>query len=67
MYKGSIQPVSRVSPYSLYSHAIASFTMGAEYDHKDARGFINLIGLPIQVQAAVNQAAKKTKKKDKSK
>jgi argininosuccinate synthase len=67
MYKGSIQPVSRVSPYSLYSHAIASFTMGAEYDQKDARGFINLIGLPIQVQAAVNQAAKKTKKKDKSK
>ena len=30
---------------------IASFTMGAEYDQKDARGFINLIGLPIQVRA----------------
>ncbi len=63
MYKGSIQPVSRKSPYSLYSHAIASFTMGAEYDQKDARGFINLIGLPIQVRAAVEQAAKKRKKK----
>ena len=25
--------------------------MGAEYDQKDARGFINLIGLPIQVRA----------------
>ncbi|MEP7355103.1 MAG: argininosuccinate synthase [Acidobacteriota bacterium] len=65
MYKGSFQPVSRKSPYSLYSHAIASFTMGAEYDQKDARGFINLIGLPIQVQAAVAQANKGGKKADK--
>ncbi len=64
--KGVIEPVSRVSPYSLYSHAIASFTMGAEYDQKDARGFINLIGLPIQVRAAV-EAANKKKGKKKSK
>jgi argininosuccinate synthase len=63
LYKGSIEPVSRKSPYSLYSNAIASFTMGAEYDQKDARGFINLIGLPIQVRAAVQKAAKKAKKK----
>jgi argininosuccinate synthase len=61
--KGVIEPVSRVSPYSLYSHAIASFTMGAEYDQKDARGFINLIGLPIQVRAAVQAANKKKAKK----
>ncbi len=45
MYKGNIDPVSRKSPYSLYSLNIASFTMGAEYDQKDAQGFINLIGL----------------------
>jgi argininosuccinate synthase len=63
LYKGGFQPVSRKSPYSLYSHAIASFTMGAEYDQKDARGFINLIGLPIQVRAAVEQTAKKSAKK----
>jgi argininosuccinate synthase len=55
--------VSRKSPYSLYSLDIASFTMGAEYDQKDARGFINLIGLPIQVRAAVMKNAKKSKKK----
>jgi argininosuccinate synthase len=61
--KGVIEPVSRVSPFSLYSHAIASFTMGAEYDQKDARGFINLIGLPIQVRAAVEAANKKKGKK----
>jgi argininosuccinate synthase len=53
LYKGNVQPVSRQSPYSLYSLGLASFTMGAAYDQKDARGFINLIGLPIQVRAAL--------------
>jgi len=52
LYKGNVEPVSRKSPHSLYSLNIASFTMGADYDQKDARGFINLIGLPIQVRAA---------------
>jgi argininosuccinate synthase len=51
LYKGNLTPVSRKSSFSLYSLAIASFTMGADYDQKDARGFINLIGLPIQVRA----------------
>jgi len=27
--------------------------MGASYDQKDALGFINLIGLPIKVRAAL--------------
>ncbi|MGC9970334.1 MAG: argininosuccinate synthase [Bryobacteraceae bacterium] len=53
MYKGNLEPVSRKSPYSLYSLDIASFTMGASYDQKDAQGFINLIGLPIRVRAAL--------------
>jgi argininosuccinate synthase len=53
LYKGNIDPVSRKSPNSLYSLAIASFTMGASYDQKDALGFINLIGLPIKVRAAL--------------
>jgi argininosuccinate synthase len=53
MYKGNLEPVSRKSPNSLYSLDIASFTMGASYDQKDAQGFINLIGLPIKVRAAL--------------
>jgi argininosuccinate synthase len=59
--KGTLQPVSRKSPYSLYSLNIASFTMGAEYDQKDAQGFINLIGLPIRVRAQAEQAAQAAK------
>jgi argininosuccinate synthase len=38
LYKGNIEPVSRKSDYSLYSLDIASFTMGASYDQKDALG-----------------------------
>jgi argininosuccinate synthase len=53
LYKGNLEPVSRKSPYSLYSLDIASFTMGASYAQKDALGFINLIGLPILMRAAV--------------
>ncbi len=51
LYKGNIEPVSRKSPFSLYSLDIASFTMGASYDQKDALGFINLIGLPMKIRA----------------
>ena len=55
LYKGNLEPVSRKSPNSLYSLDIASFTMGASYDQKDALGFINLVGLPIKVRAALQK------------
>jgi argininosuccinate synthase len=58
LYKGNIDPLSRKSPNSLYSLDIASFTMGASYDQKDALGFINLIGLPIKVRAALHGKSK---------
>ena len=53
LFKGTVEPVSRRSPNSLYAVEIASFTMGAGYDQKDAEGFINLIGLPVRVRAAL--------------
>ncbi|MDE3159208.1 MAG: argininosuccinate synthase [Acidobacteriota bacterium] len=63
LYKGAIEPLSRKSPYSLYSLDIASFTMGASYDQKDALGFINLIGLPIKVRAGLKSKASAGKAK----
>ncbi|MGH9671590.1 MAG: argininosuccinate synthase, partial [Bryobacteraceae bacterium] len=57
LHKGSIEPVARRSPNSLYSLNIASFTMGAGYDQKDALGFINLIGLPIRVRASLAKSS----------
>jgi argininosuccinate synthase len=62
LYKGTVQPVSRKSENSLYSLNIASFTMGAEYDQKDALGFINCIGLPIKVRASLKEEKLKKKK-----
>ena len=51
--QGRIDVISRTSPYSLYSPEIASFTMGEDYDQRDAEGLINLTGLPIRVHATV--------------
>ena len=53
LYRGNVEVLGRSSPYSLYAAEIASFTMGASYDQKDAKGFINLIGLPFEVRAAI--------------
>ncbi len=55
LFKGNIEPVSRKSPNSLYNLDIASFTMGASYDQKDALGFINIVGLPIKVEALLKK------------
>jgi argininosuccinate synthase len=63
LYKGNLEPLSRKSPYSLYSLDIASFTMGASYDQKDALGFINLVGLPIKVRAGLTEKAQAGKAK----
>ena len=49
---------STTSPYSLYSLDIASFTMGAGYDQKDAEGFIRILGLPARSRAIIHGAAK---------
>ncbi|MEG1426926.1 MAG: argininosuccinate synthase, partial [Oscillospiraceae bacterium] len=51
LYKGNIIDVSVTSPYSLYDEEIATFDEDQVYDQKDAQGFINLFGLPIQVRA----------------
>ncbi|MCL1866893.1 MAG: argininosuccinate synthase [Oscillospiraceae bacterium] len=51
LYKGNVIPAGSKSRYSLYSESLASFTTGDLYDHKDAEGFINLLGLPMTVRA----------------
>lgn len=51
LYKGNIIPAGVTSPYSLFSEELCTFGADNVYDHKDAGGFINLFGLPIQVQA----------------
>ena len=60
LYKGNIINAGVTSPYSLYSEEIATFGEDHVYDQADSKGFINLFGLPIKVQAQVD--AKNAKK-----
>ena len=62
LYKGNIIKAGVQSPYSLYSEEIATFGEDNVYDQKDSAGFINLFGLPIKVQAQVNEKTKHLKK-----
>ncbi len=58
LYKGNMINAGVWSPYSLYSEEIATFGE-SDYDQKDSAGFINLYGLPIKVQAIVDEKNKK--------
>jgi argininosuccinate synthase len=51
LYKGNVMIAGRTSENTLYRPDLASFTMGATYDQRDAAGFINIFGLPLKVQA----------------
>ena len=55
LYKGNIIDAGVTSPYSLYDEDIATFSEDEVYNQADAAGFINLFGLPIQVQAMKKQ------------
>ena len=51
LYKGNVSIVSRESEFSLYRTDLSSFTMGDNYDQKDAAGFIRILGLPSRSRA----------------
>lgn len=60
LYKGNVSVVSRKSEYSLYRTDLSSFTMGEEYDQKDAAGFIRILGLPARSRALTHASQKET-------
>ncbi|MBI4166112.1 MAG: argininosuccinate synthase, partial [Acidobacteria bacterium] len=57
LFRGNVRVLDRHSPHSLYDTSIGGFTMGADYDQKDAEGFINITGLPVRIAAAKRAAA----------
>ncbi len=59
LYKGNMIKAGVWSKYALYSEELATFGEDHIYDQADATGFINLFGLPIKVQAQVNEKNKK--------
>ena len=58
LYKGNISVVSRRSPYSLYHPELATFEEDELYNQADATGFINLFGLPLQVEGLLRETWK---------
>jgi argininosuccinate synthase len=50
-FKGSCVTVGRRSPYSLYDYNLATYDAADTFDHKAAKGFIDLCGLPVKVWA----------------
>jgi argininosuccinate synthase len=61
LFKGHATIVGRKSPHSLYSHGLATYDKGDEFDQSAAVGFIRLWGLPAQTQARM-QGKKRGKK-----
>lgn len=53
LYKGNTIIAGRKSPYSLYREDLATFGEEDVYDQADAKGFINLFGLPLKVRSLV--------------
>lgn len=52
LYKGSIQVLSRWSPFSLYDKALASYTAEDTFDHFAGEGFSKIFSLPLRTIAA---------------
>jgi argininosuccinate synthase len=50
LHKGSLAIVGRKSPYSLYEHALATYSEGDVFDQRAAEGFIAIYGLPARSQ-----------------
>ena len=54
LYKGNIIPAGMTSPYTLYSEELVTFGE-SDYNQAQAEGFINIWGLPTQVEALREQ------------
>jgi argininosuccinate synthase len=58
LYKGNCIVVGRKSPYSLYSPALATYGKGDIFDQRLAKGFIEILGLPLKVNSKIEKEKK---------
>ena len=61
LFKGNCSVVGRKSPLSLYSHGLATYDKGDQFDQSAAAGFIHIWGLPVRTQAQLQQQAREGK------
>lgn len=55
LYKGNIITAGATSSDTLYDAEVATFDAEEVFNQKDAEGFINLFGLPIEVRAKLDR------------
>ncbi len=67
LFKGNCQVVGRKSPKSLYSHGLATYDKGDQFDQSASAGFIHIWGLPLKTQAQVQGVTEPKKTKGKGK
>ena len=53
LFKGKYSVVGRKSPFSLYSHSLATYDKGDQFDQNAAAGFIHIWGLPVRTQSQI--------------
>jgi len=53
LHRGNCVVVGRTSPYSLYSYGLATYDSADQFNHKAAKGFMELYSLPIKVWSEV--------------
>ncbi|MFW6357224.1 MAG: argininosuccinate synthase [bacterium] len=58
LYKGTVIPIGRRSPNSLYNPELATFEEDQVYDQADATGFIRLQGLRLAVNSRLREGRK---------
>ncbi|MHB8926992.1 MAG: argininosuccinate synthase [Bacillota bacterium] len=54
LWRGNCIVAGRKSAASLYDYKLATYDKGDAFDHKSAKGFIDVWGLPTRVYSAVN-------------
>jgi len=55
LYKGNLWVVGRKSPYSLYEKRLATYGAEDRFDRTAAKGFIDLMGLPLELKALIDK------------
>jgi argininosuccinate synthase len=51
--KGNSTVVGRKSETALYKQTLATYSTGDQFDHRAAEGFISIFGLPVRIQAEI--------------
>jgi len=58
LYKGNLWVVGRKSSYSLYEKRLATYGAEDKFDRTSAKGFIDLMGLPLELKALIDRKGK---------